>query len=172
MSTSLLPLLDSALTELEVLEKRLEQDHISDAKNWPALSLAIRKLASTSVELVSMPETRNRTNRAQMISFCARFKAIALVFNETMNTRETRGLVQYPTPGSGKIARSGKPPSTGKLGGSSASSPKELDALLQPELSTCLLFLSVAPSFAPKCLVYLLMMSPPEPWIPFLAACV
>jgi hypothetical protein len=71
-----------------------------------------------------------------MISFCARFKAIALVFNETMNTRETRGLVQYPTPGSGKIARSGKPPSTGKLSGVPSSTAKEVDALLQPELST------------------------------------
>jgi hypothetical protein len=135
MSISLLPLLDQALTELESLEKRLEAGHISDARHWPSLSLSIRKLASTSVELVNMTETRNRTNRAQMISFCARMKTITLIFHETISTREMRGIPTFPTPGSGKIARSGKPPSAGRLTASALNASKETDALLLPELS-------------------------------------
>lgn len=136
MSTTLLPLLDQALTDLESLEKRLEQGHISDARHWPSLSLSVRKLASTSVELVHMPETRNRTNRSQMISFCARMKTITLIFHETLSTREIRNVPTFPTPGSGKIARLGKAPSTGRINPSAISASKDTEALLMPELST------------------------------------
>lgn len=136
MSTSLVPLLDQALTDLEALEKRVEAGHVSDARHWPSLSLSIRKLASTTVELVNMPETRNRTNRAPMISFCARMKTIALIFHETISTREVRAPPMFPTPGSGKIARSGKPGSYPRHQLSSGTSSKETDALLVPELST------------------------------------
>jgi len=137
MSTGLLPLLDQALTELEALEKRLEAGYISDSRHWPSLSLSIRKLATTSVELVNIPETRNRTNRAQMISFCARMKTIALIFHETISTREMRGLPSFPAPGSGKIARAGKPHSSGRIVPTAITASKETDALLLPELSTC-----------------------------------
>lgn len=136
MSSSLLPLLDQALTELEALEKRLEAGHISDARHWPSLSLSIRKLASTSVELVNMTETRNRTNRAQMISFCARMKTIALIFHETIATREIRNVPVFPTPGSGKIARIGKTPSSGRVAQASIAASRDTEALLMPDLST------------------------------------
>jgi hypothetical protein len=112
----------------------MEAGHVSDARHWPSLSLGIRKLASTSVELVNMPETRNRTNRAQMISFCARMKTITLIFHETISTRELRGVPTFPAPGSGKIARSGRPSSTGRLATASINASKETDALLLPEL--------------------------------------
>lgn len=82
------PLLDTSLTELEALEKKIEDNQIEDGRVWPALTLALRKLATTSVELINMPETRNRTNRSQFISFCARLKAIALVFQETLTHHE------------------------------------------------------------------------------------
>lgn len=123
----------------------MEAGHISDARHWPSMSLSIRKLASTTVELVNIPETRNRTNRAQMISFCARMKTITLIFHETISTRELRGVPTFPAAGSGKIARSGRQASSGRLATANINASKETDALLLPELSTCAIscFLSV-----------------------------
>lgn len=136
MATSLVPLLDSALTELEALERRLESENIGDSKLWPPLSLALRKLASTSVELINIPETLNRTNRAMFISFCARLKAAALIFSETINTRDSRPTLSHSLPGSSRPGRSSKPPSVGRISGSSISAANQTDALLLPELST------------------------------------
>lgn len=137
MEAGLLPKLDSALTELEALEKRLESDQISDSKHWPSLSLAFRKLVSTSIELTGMPETKNRTNRTHYISFCARLKATALVFSETINARDSRASSSHAGPNASKNLRSSsKPPSLGRIAAASISAAKETDALFLPELRT------------------------------------